>query len=152
MQTISTRIPSRAKPGPTKALSPSESIRHGFLGCQASARSVASLAAKTGDRFLQRHAEALDLSVQTDLREAAQLAMSHPTLATLGDAFKVADAVRAACQSVHRRVCRESGAKAQVRVQVFLAGLKAGIAELESGLERIPLLPCSAPDYPEVAE
>lgn len=149
MQTTQTRS---APPVPVRNLNGSALIRRGFLACRASSGNIASIPGIASDATLRRHALALVQAVEKGLHEAAQLAISHPTPATLGDAFNAADAVQAVCRKVGRRASATGKARIHARLQVFLAGVKAGLAELEAGLECIPLLPCTAPDYPEVEE
>ena len=148
-QTTKTRTVRRAKPNPVTHLSGPDSIRRGFLACRASVEELVATPGVICDAALLRHTQKLVDKVRTGLQEAAQLAISHPTADTLGDAFNAADAVQAACRTVRRRVTKVGDAGMQARVELFLIGVKAGITQLESGLERIPLLPTSAPDYPE---
>ncbi|MBJ6978990.1 hypothetical protein [Luteimonas sp. MC1895] len=87
-------------------------------------------------------------AVNVQLREAVEVAMFHPTLETLRDAFAAAEAVLAAA----KRATRSMVAARSVNLAAWslaMAGLRAGIEELEEGLEVITLLPPSAPDYPE---
>ena len=152
MQTTQTRPNPRAKAKPAMTPSGASGIRHGFLGCRTAVEGLARLPGLVTHAALMRRVAALAAKVNDILRASAQLAISHPTPATLGEAFNATDAVVAACTSVRRQVSKTGSARMKARTELFLLGVQAGIAQLESGLETIPLLPATAPDYPEDEE
>ena len=152
MQTTRNRAPRPTKPNPAINLNGVVGIRQGFLGCSTSVEGLTRLPGLATDTLLSRRVLALAGKVNEALRGAAQLAISHPTPATLGDAFNATDAVVAACRSVRRQLGKSGSARMKARTELFLLGVQAGIVGLESGLESIPLLPASAPDYPEDEE
>lgn len=152
MQTTQARAPHHTKPKPVMGPIGASGIRHGFLGCQTGIEGMARQRSLATNALLSRRVTALAGKVNATLREAAQLAISHPTPATLRDVFNAADAVVAACHSVRRQLGKASSARVQARTELFLLGVLAGIEQLESGLESIPLLPATALDYPEEAE
>lgn len=152
MQTTKTRAARRSSPNPVKNPNGALGIRLGFKGCLASVESILSLPGMASDALLPKRVLALAGAVKEDLRTAGQLAISHPTLPTLRDAFDAVDSVLAACQSLRRRVNKVGNARIQARMELFLLGVRTGVAQLESGLETIELLPASAPDYPESGE
>lgn len=152
MKATKTRTARRTSPNPVKNPNGALGIRLGFKGCLASVESILSLPGLASDALLSKRVLALAGVVKEDLRTAGQLAISHPTLPTLGDAFDAADSVLAACQSLRRRVNKVGNARTQARMELFLLGVRTGVAQLESGLETIELLPASAPDYPEGGE
>lgn len=129
--------------------SPSACLRHGYLGTQAANCQVLQLCPPNLDRLLSAKAGALDLAVCNDLRDATQMVMGHPTEQTLTDAFVATDTVFKLIEQVARRSRSLVDVGLQVRIHVMLSGIRAGLAELELGLEAIQLLPASAPDYPE---
>ena len=152
MQTTKTRTTRRTSPNPVKNPNGALGIRLGFKGCLASVESILNLPSLASDALLSKRVLALAGVVKEDLRTAGQLAISHPTLPTLRDAFDAADSVLAACQSLRRRASKVGNARTQARMELFLLGVRTGVAQLESGLETIELLPASAPDYPEGGE
>ena len=135
MQLLSARTASHTKSRPVNAFNPSGRIRRGFMGCQASSQSITSILEVTNDHLLQRHAQVLTIAVRVGLRDTAQLAISHPTPATLKDAFDSVDRVQAACQSVRRRIL-SSGA-ADVRLLEIMTQLVATERALDAVRELI---------------
>jgi hypothetical protein len=134
---------------PIRRRSASACLRRGYLGTHAASNQVLQLCPASQDRTLCARTRALEDAVSKYLREAIQTAMGHPTLQTLTDAFGATDAVLRLTEQVARRSRHIGDVGLQVRIQVMLAGIRAGIADLESGLEAIQMLPTSAPDYPE---
>ena len=129
--------------------SPTTRLRQGYLGTHAAAHQLVQLCPPHLDRMLAAKAGVLEAAVSSELRHAAQLAMGHPTLLTLKDAFEATDAVHKFTGQVARRTGRLVDVGLQVRIHVLLSGIRVGLAELEQGLEAIQLLPVAAPDYPE---
>lgn len=129
--------------------SPAACLRQGYLGTHAATHQVLQLCPSSLDRSLSAKAGALDTAVSKGLHDVTQVAMRHPTLQTLNDAFDAADMVLKLTEQVARRTRRLVDVGLQVRIHVMLSGIRAGLAELELGLEAIQLLPVSAPDYPE---
>lgn len=152
MQTTQTRPARRTKEKQVMLPSGAGGIRHGFLGCRTGIEGLARMPGLSAHAALSRHVATLAAKVNNTLRTSAQLVISHPTPATLGEAFNATDTVAAACRSVHRKVGKAGSARMQARMERFLLGVQTGITQLESGLESIPLLPPSAPDYPEDEE
>ena len=134
---------------PVRRRSPTACLRQGYLGTHAATRQVLQLCPSSLDRTLSAKAGALDMAVCNGLRDATQIAMGHPTLQTLKEAFDATDTVLKLTDQVTRRSGRLVDVGLQVRIHVMLAGIRAGLADLELGLEAIHLLPVSAPDYPE---
>ena len=128
-----------------------ERVRLGFNGARSSADQLVASCTKCQDQVLLARATALLEAVSSPLRSTAQQVLVHPTLQTLKESFDAADAVLVMCAQLARRARRLQEAEAQVRVAVLLAGFRAGIAELELGLENIPLLPSNVSEYPEDA-
>lgn len=129
--------------------SASDRLRQGYNGALSSATQMMACAQRLQDQKLYARAISLFDAVSNPLRVATQQALVHPTLQTLKDCFDTADVALVKVAQLARRTRGLKAAEAQVSVGVLLAGLRAGIAELESGLETIQLLPASAPDYPE---
>lgn len=152
MRTTQTRPSRRTKAKPAMAPRGAGGIRHGFLGCRTAIEDLTQLPGLATHPVLSRRVAALAAKVNDSLRASAQRVVSHPTLATLGEAFNATDAVVAACSSVQRQADQTGSARMRARMELFLLGVQTGIAQLESGLESIPLLPASAPDYPEDEE
>ena len=138
--------PSRAA---VRRRSPAACLRHGYLGAHASTHQVLQLCPSRLDRSLFAKAASLDVAVCEGLRDATQMAMGHPTLQTLKDAFDATGTVLKLTERVSRRSRRLVDVGLQVRIHVMLSGIRAGVDELELGLEAIQLLPVSASDYPE---
>ena len=134
---------------PVRRRSPSACLRQGYLGTHAANCQVLQLCPPSLDRLLSAKAGALDMVVCNGLRDATQMVMGHPTLETLKGAFEATDKVFKLIDQVARRSRSLVDVGLQVKIQVLLSGIRAGLAELELGLEAIQLLPTSAPDFPE---
>lgn len=126
-------------------------LRLGYKGALASASQLLVCCEQTEDRAIHDRAKALLEVVSNELRCAAQLALVHTTIQTLKDGFDATDATLVMCAQLARRAIVLKKVGLQVRVAVLLAGVRAGISELELGLESVPMLPVSAPEYPEEA-
>jgi len=134
---------------PVRRRSPAACLRQGYLGTHAATRQVLQLCPSSLDRTLAAKAGALDIAVCNGLRDATQMAMGHPTLQTLKEAFDATDTVLKLTEQLGRRSLHLVDDGLQVRLQIMLSGIRAGLTELELGLEAIQMLPASAPDYPE---
>lgn len=130
--------------------SPTTCLRQGYLGAHAAAKQLVKLCAPQLDPTLAAKAGLVEAAVSNVLRHSAQLAIGHPTLRTLKDAFEATEAVLRFTAQAGRRAGRLVDVGLQIRVQLLLIGVRAGLTEMEQGLEAIPLLPTNAPDYPEV--
>ena len=128
--------------------SPSALIRRGLLGAESCAMTllahgVSPVSGRTFPTVLTVHS-----AVAGELRQALRVAVGHPTLATLRDAFAAVDAVLVAGKRATRSQV-EARALSLAQWSVAMAGLRAALDDINAGLEAIVLLPYSASDYPE---
>lgn len=133
---------------PRRPANPSSMLRRGFLGAHACAQALTSHGISLQSGRAYPTVLATYAAVDLQLREAVRVAMIHPTLDTLRDAYDAADEVLAAA----KRATRSLVAARSVNLapwSLAMAGLRAGIEDLEQGLETIVLLPAGTPDYPE---
>jgi|JI10StandDraft_1071094.scaffolds.fasta_scaffold24240_2 hypothetical protein len=133
---------------PRRSTNPTALLRRGFLGAHACAQALLAHGVSTHSRRAYPTVLVTYAAVNLQLREAVEVAMFHATPETLRDAFAAADAVLAEA----KRATRSMVAARSLNMAAWslaMAGLRAGIEELEEGLEAIALLPASAPDYPE---
>lgn len=133
-----------------RSRSPQVLLRDGFLAAQHQADGLQRLALALGPKTYRRCTELVEL-VNGPFFLAARDALAHPTLATLSDAFDAIDAVTAALKSAGRSA---RSVEPPVDCQVWLQRaslLQRGLADVESGLEGVPLLPSDATDYPDEA-
>jgi hypothetical protein len=127
---------------------PSSMLRRGFFGAHACAQAMVSHGISLQSGRAYPAVLATYAAVDLHLREAVRVAMTHPTLDTLRDAYAAADEVLA----VAKRATRSLVAARSLNLapwSLAMAGLRAAIEDLEQGLETILLLPACAPDYPE---
>jgi hypothetical protein len=133
---------------PRRSANPPALLRRGFFGVHACAQAMLCHGVSPQSRRAYPTVLAAYAAVNLELREAVQVAMFHPTLATLRDAFAAADLVLAEAKRATRSLVAARSANLAAW-SLSMAGLRAGIEDLEQGLETITLLPASAPDYPE---
>lgn len=139
----------RQPAAPVRRLAATTRLRQGCLAALASLRLLLDACEATQDRVLKARAGKLRDTGAEHLRAHIQVAMGHPTLQTLKDSFDTVDEVLRVAEQIARRVRHHHETGLQVRIAVAMSGLRAGIADMEAGLEAIPLLPANASDYPE---
>lgn len=133
---------------PRRSNNPTTLLRRGFLGAHVCAQALIAHGVSHQSSRAYPTVLAAYAAVNLQLREAVEVALFHPTLETLRDAFAATEAVLTEA----KRATRSVVAARSVNLAAWslaMAGLRAGIEELEEGLEAIALLPVSASDYPE---